>query len=56
MTTFEELSKKQLQIVRAYSYGGIGWFSAVSDLIVLGVPKKDAEDIINKTGILGWMI
>ena len=56
MTTFEQLTKKQLKIVTAYSLCGIGWFSAVSDLITLGVPKKDAEDIINKTGIVGLMI
>ena len=56
MITFEELTRTQLKIVTAYSLGGIGWFSAVSDLITLGVRKEDAEDIINNTGILGLMI
>lgn len=56
MITFEELTENQLKILRAYSYGGIGWFSAVSRLMTLNVDKKSAEDIVNKTGIMDWMI
>lgn len=56
MITLEQLTKKQLKIVQAYSFGATGWFAAVNDLIVLGVSKKDAEDIINNTGIVGLMI
>ena len=55
MINFEELTKDQLKIIRAYSFGGIGWFSAVSRLVVLGLKQKDAEYIINETGIVGWM-
>ncbi len=55
MINFESLTKNQLKIITAYSFAGIGWFAAVGDLIKLGLSKKDAEDIINKTGIVGWM-
>jgi len=56
MIRFEDLTDKQIKIVRAYSYGGTGWFAAVSDLMTLGISKKEAEDTINKTGIMDWMI
>jgi len=56
MITFEDLTDKQLKVVNAYSFAAIGWFAAVSDLIVLGLKREDAEDIINKTGIAGLMI
>lgn len=55
MTDFKDLTKDQLKIVTAYSFAGVDWPTAVNDLINLGVAKEDAEDIINKTGILGWM-
>lgn len=55
MIDFNNLTKDQLKIITAYSFAGIGWFVAVNDLIKLGLSKADAEDIINKTGIVGWM-
>ncbi len=55
MIDFNKLTKNQLKIVTAYSFAGIGWFTAVSDLINLGLAKEDAEDVINKTGIVGWI-
>ena len=55
MITFEELTRDQLKIITAYSFAGLGWFVAVGDLIKLGLSQRDAEDIINRTGIVGWM-
>ena len=55
MKKFEELTEDQLKIIRTYSFGGIGWFSAVSRLVVLGIKQKNAEHIIDETGIVGWM-
>jgi len=56
MIDLDSLTDKQLKVVNAYSFAATGWFSAVSDLIVLGLKREDAEDIINKTGIMGLMI
>ncbi len=56
MTTLEQLNEKQMKVVNAYSFGAIGWFAAVSDLMTLGLKQEDAEDIVNKTGIVGLMI
>ncbi len=55
MIKLENLTKDQHKIVTAYSFAGLDWPTAVNDLINLGLAKEDAEDVINKTGILGWM-
>ena len=55
MIELEELTDFQLKIIKAYYLGGIGWFSAVSRLVVLGLKQKDAEHIVNKTDTMEWM-
>lgn len=50
MIEFDDLTDKQVQIIKSYAFGGIGWFRAVSKLTTLGISQKDAEKLVNETG------
>ncbi len=50
MTKFENLTEHQIKILESYSFGAVGWFSAVNRLTSLGLPKKEAEKLVDETG------
>ncbi len=56
MIDFENLTDNQIKRLESYSFGTIGWFSAVSRLTALGIKKKDAERLVEETGQMSWEV